>query len=71
MRFYKAKLPLSTCRRSADLCVVGPIHAGNINVRTCTKPEAITLREEDEKCRQIVHQASDAWAAATNTRLIT
>ena len=57
MQIYKARLAQSTCTCSADLPIVGQIHTGNSNVRTCTTQEAITLREEDEKRRQIVHQA--------------
>ena len=49
MQIYKARLAQSTCTCSADLPIVGQIHTGNSNVRICTKLEAITLREEDEK----------------------
>ena len=66
MRFYNVILTQSTCRRSADLHVVGLIHAGKSNVRSCTKPEAIALREEDEKCRKIVDQANDAWGRSNS-----
>ena len=46
--------------------VVGPIHAGNSNVRSCTKPEAIALRDEDEKRPKIVDQANDAWGGSNS-----